>query len=351
MKKTMKRMLSIMLAVVMALGLAPIVTKSVALADGEIEIKSGKTVTADISDTLPRVTYKLVVSKDSKISFTISSELSEETTIILRKGASFETVGNDSYTVGNGQTREIVAYGPADTYYLTVSRVSSTDKGKLTIKCKTEAIDQVNDKEPNSSIEQAVSIDSLKSGNFVGTLIHNDLEDYYKVDIKEKQFFTFSVSAVTNNVVNISFFYLDPATNNKKYVPGLDDKQVSKGASIKETETFSAQLEPGTYYIRISSPVMNQYRFKTDYVETQIDKIVLKKKKVTLKLGKKTTLFKSVKPADANGNLTAKSSDPNKVEIVDARKGIVKGAKVGKSTVTFTYGDGKKVSCVVTVKK
>lgn len=351
MKKTMKRMLSIMLAVVMVLGLAPLMTKSVALADGEIEIKSGKTVTADISDTLPKVTYKLVLPKASKITFTITSELSDDATIFIRKGTYFESVGSDRYTVGNGQTREIIAYGPADTYYLTVARVSSSDKGKITIKCKTAAIDQVNDKEPNSSMEQAMPLSSLKSGDFVGTLTHGDLEDYYRVDIKEKQFFTFSVSAITKDMIDISLFYMDTATNSKKYIPGLDDKQVSKGTNLKETETFSAQLEPGTYYIRISSSVMNQYRFKTDYVETQIDKIVLKKKKVTLKLGKKANLFKSVKPKDANGTLTAKSSDPNKVEIVDARKGIVKGAKVGKSTVTFTYGDGKKVSCVVTVKK
>lgn len=351
MKKTMKRMLSIMLAVVMVLGLAPIVTKSVALADGEIEIKSGKTVTADISDTLPKVTYKLVVPKTSKMSFTISSELSDEVAISLRRGTYFEAVGPDRITVKNGQTKDVIAYGPADIYFLTVSRVASNDKGSVKVKCKVEAVDQINDKEPNSSIEQAMPIENLKSGNFVGTLTHDDLEDYYKVDIKEKQFFTFSVSAMTEDIVNISFFYLDPATNNTKNIPGLNDKQVSKGVNLKETETFSTQLEPGTYYIRINSSVMNQYRFKTDYVETQIDKIVLKKKKVTLKLGKKANLFKSVTPKDANGNLTAESSDPNKVEIVNARKGIVKGAKVGKSTVTFTYGDGKKVSCVVTVKK
>lgn len=351
MKKTMKRMLSIMLAVVMVLGLAPLMTKSVAHADGEIEIKSGKTAVANISDKETKFTYKLVVKKASKISFTITSELSDDATILLRKGTYFESVGSDRYTVGNGQTRELIAYGPADVYYLTVSRVSTTDKGKITIKCKTEAIDQVNDKEPNSSINQAMPLSSLKNGNFVGTLTYNDLEDYYRVDIKEKQFFTFSVSAITQDVVDISLFSIDSATGSQKLVPGLDNKQVSKGANLKETETFSAQLEPGTYYIRISSSVMNQYRFKTDYVETQIEKIVLKKKKVTVKLGKNVTLFKSVKPADANGNLTAKSSDANKVEIVNARKGIVKGAKVGKSTVTFTYGNGKKVSCVVTVKK
>lgn len=344
-------MFSIMLAVVMVLGLAPVMTSNVAKADGEVEMKAGKTVTADISDKLPKVTYKLVVPKASKMSFTISSELSDDATILLKKGTYFEQVGSDRYTVGNGQTREIIAYGPGDVYYLTVARVSSSDKGKVTIKCKTEAIDQVNDKEPNSSMEQAVPLDTLKSGNFIGTLTYNDLEDYYKVDIKEKQFFTFSVSAITKDVVDISLFSIDPTTGSQKLVPGVDNKQVSKGSNLKETETLSAQLEPGTYYIRISSSVMNQYRFKTDYVETQIDKIVLKKKKVTIKLGKKANLFKSVTPKDANGNLTAKSSDPNKVEIVNARKGIVKGAKVGKSTVTFTYGNGKKVSCVVTVKK
>ncbi len=86
-------------------------------------------------------------------------------------------------------------------------------------------------------------------------------------------------------------------------------------------------------------------------VVTPVSKVKLNMPSATMKVGENKTLKATITPASAsNKKLTWKSSDRKIVTVTS--KGVVKGVKAGKATVTATAADGskKKASCVVTVK-
>ena len=76
--------------------------------------------------------------------------------------------------------------------------------------------------------------------------------------------------------------------------------------------------------------------------------ISLKKKK-TMKVGAWILLMPTIKPAKSTDKIKWKSSKP-KVASVNAY-GFVKAKKSGKATITVKTARGKKVKCVITVKK
>ena len=82
-----------------------------------------------------------------------------------------------------------------------------------------------------------------------------------------------------------------------------------------------------------------------------IDSVSLNKSTLNLEVGQEEILLANISPADAtNKEITWISSD-KKVATVNS-KGIVKGIKEGKATITVITKDGsKKASCDVTVKK
>ena len=81
-----------------------------------------------------------------------------------------------------------------------------------------------------------------------------------------------------------------------------------------------------------------------------VKSVKLNKKSITVKKGKKLTLKATISPSNAtNKRVTWKSS--NKKIATVSSKGVVKGVKKGKATITVTTKDGKKTaSCKVTVK-
>ena len=76
--------------------------------------------------------------------------------------------------------------------------------------------------------------------------------------------------------------------------------------------------------------------------------VKLDKKKVSIKKGGWILLSAVLKPESATDTVNWKSSN-KKVASVDAY-GFVKAKKKGKATITVTTGNGKKVTCKVTVK-
>lgn len=78
--------------------------------------------------------------------------------------------------------------------------------------------------------------------------------------------------------------------------------------------------------------------------------ISLNKKKCTLQVGKTVKLKASVKPSKKKKKVTFKTS--NKKVATVSKKGVVKGKKAGKATITAKIkGTKKKATCKVTVKK
>lgn len=88
-------------------------------------------------------------------------------------------------------------------------------------------------------------------------------------------------------------------------------------------------------------------------VKVQKAKVVTKKlaissKKLTLQKGKKATLTVTRNPVSATEKITWKSSNTKVATVTN--KGVVKGKKAGKATITAKTSNGKKVTCKVTVK-
>lgn len=85
--------------------------------------------------------------------------------------------------------------------------------------------------------------------------------------------------------------------------------------------------------------------------DVKVKSVSLNKKSASVQKGKTITLKATVKPTNAsNTDVTWKSSD-TKIATVD-KKGVVKGVKAGKATITVTTKDGNKTAkCKVTVKK
>lgn len=86
----------------------------------------------------------------------------------------------------------------------------------------------------------------------------------------------------------------------------------------------------------------------TSQAAAKTKKIVMNKKKVTLKVGKTFKLkVKKVKPAKASKAVTYKSKS-KKIATV-SKKGVIKGKKAGKTTITVTSKKNKKAKAKVTV--
>ena len=88
-------------------------------------------------------------------------------------------------------------------------------------------------------------------------------------------------------------------------------------------------------------------------IKPPVSKLVLKKKKRTVKAGKKVTLRVTVKPAKASQKVKYTSSKKKYATV--SQKGIVTTKKAGKGhrvTITCTATDGskKKVKCVIKIK-
>lgn len=101
-----------------------------------------------------------------------------------------------------------------------------------------------------------------------------------------------------------------------------------------------------------TSSNVSVFRYK-DYgkIDRAVKKVSLDRTKLTLKKGKKVRLKASASPSNAyDKKVTWKSSRP-KIAKVDAR-GVVRGLKKGRASITATArdGSGKKAVCKVTVR-
>ena len=81
-----------------------------------------------------------------------------------------------------------------------------------------------------------------------------------------------------------------------------------------------------------------------------VKSVKLGKKTASVKKGKKLTLKATVSPSNATNKAVSWTSSNKKIATVSS-KGVVKGVKKGKATITVTTKDGKKTAiCKVTVK-
>lgn len=87
---------------------------------------------------------------------------------------------------------------------------------------------------------------------------------------------------------------------------------------------------------------------KPDKKTVKAKKVVVNKKSIVLKKGKKVKLKAKLKPANATEKVTFKSSNKKVAKVT--KKGVVKAVKKGKCKITVKTESGKKAVVKVTVK-
>lgn len=87
---------------------------------------------------------------------------------------------------------------------------------------------------------------------------------------------------------------------------------------------------------------------KPDKKTVKVKKVVVNKKRIVLKKGKKVKLKAKLKPANATEKVTFKSSNKKVAKVT--KNGVVKAVKKGKCKITVKTASGKKAVVKVTVK-
>jgi uncharacterized protein YjdB len=136
---------------------------------------------------------------------------------------------------------------------------------------------------------------------------------------------------------------------NEKIVSAISDKTSVATVSVKKGVMTITGKKKGTATITVTSTSGATAKVKiTVAKKVNVKKLVLNKKRVTLKKGKKYNLTVTLNPVTATNKITWSSS--NKKVATVTSKGVVKAKKKGKATITVKSSNGKKATCKVTVK-
>ena len=137
-----------------------------------------------------------------------------------------------------------------------------------------------------------------------------------------------------------------------------DNKSVSWSSSNKKIATVTSAgvvkgLKAGTTTITVTTKDGNKKatcKVTVTNPVVKVKSVKLNKKSASVKKGKKLTLKAAINPSNATNKAVSWESSNKKIAVVSS-KGVVKGVKIGKATITVTTKDGKKTeSCKVTVK-
>lgn len=152
---------------------------------------------------------------------------------------------------------------------------------------------------------------------------------YYYVEISETDSYTFSASKGSITLYN------------------------SFGVPVN-----SKRLSPDRYYIKLYTDTYNgtarlEFSKSSQKVPVRIPvkKIILKPSKKTIQAGKKLVLKPICKPSSATNKKIRFRSSKKTIASVSS-KGVVRGKKAGKATITVSAADNKKikVKCRITVR-
>lgn len=352
MKKAMKRVLGIMLALVLAAGILPMADAGTAKAAAPTALKAGKKATAKLDSTTKSGSFQFKVAKASKVKIEVYTDLSSGIDVFVKQDAAgYPDV--ERKVVENGKTLTMVCLVPGGSYLVNYNSKNSSESGKVTVKYTASGLDVDNDKEPNDTNPQAIDFKNLKSGNFNGSILFGEQQDIYKVTVEDldkngQGKVDFSVKILTdgNNKISVRWGTLD-ATGD--FIES-NKKEISKSNGLPDKCSFSEFVGTETHYIIISSNTPVEYNLNIPSLPVPAEKITLKSSKLTMKKGKTANLIKSMTPSGANSGYTYSFSDNKKVKLLNKKTGKIKALKVGTVKVTIKYANGKKAVCTVTIK-
>ncbi len=141
-------------------------------------------------------------------------------------------------------------------------------------------------------------------------------------------------------------------TPNKKANKKVTYKSANKKIATVSSKGYVKGVKAGTTKVTVTSKKNSKKKatIKVVVKKAAVKKVTMKPKTATLAVGGKKTLKATVSPTKNVSKKVAWSTSNKKVATVSS-KGVVKGVKEGKATITAKAADGsgKKATCKVTV--
>lgn len=211
------------------------------------------------------------------------------------------------------------------------------DSGNYRLKARLDAAKN-NEKEPNQTYDNAMSI--KESQAVTGFFSQTDSVDYYKISLKSGR----TVRCIVNSEADEYCFTI--------YDSNLYEKYNCNGNNTG-LRTYETKLGAGTYYVKMQCSNANyigntgKYTLKWKGIQ-YVTGVTLKSKLVAIEKGKKMSLIKTIKPADATNKKLSWTTDNRSVVAVDT-SGKITAKAPGVATITATTKDGTNITVESTI--
>lgn len=187
------------------------------------------------------------------ISFSNTVSFNKIDAIVVKSGNTFVPVKLEKNAQNQLQVLPLMGYVGNTTYEMNIF-LSNGLKYKMNFTTKDAARNA--DIEPNNNYLNAQNI--YVNDHVKGILNSDDTSDFYKVTVPADGKLT--ISAVSTNGVKSNLYLYGAAGSDQSSIQSSYDKV---------TNTFSAGLAAGTYYIRVAGK-NNTYELTTDFIENEV---------------------------------------------------------------------------------
>lgn len=302
--------------------------------------------------------YKFTLSEQSCVSldFTSLDEDAEYNLSIYEEASNGNTNKLQGVSTEGTNNRTGKLRLPAGTYFVVISKRgysrANYDIGYSFQVVKETAASGNYETEPNNS-EETANVISLGT-QYIGNIQSSSDKDYYKADIpyNAKVYFTLTIPRQTKN----SMFRVELTSE--------DDYGYSRTKTYLYSDTNpvntskEVELEPGTYYLKITSGSYSSDAANIDY-KIQLDakelkplkSIDLSSNKREMNVGDKVQLNVAFNPSDADDTRVKYKSDDSSI-IKISNTGMMEALAEGKATITVTSkaDDDIEKELTITVK-
>ena len=363
MRRKLRKITSVCLAVIMIWGVLTIAPISVSAANNTQE--TAKTISTNtyyqgsirtykdgIWTCYDPIYYTFRVSSPSKVSISCKHDLIDSSYSYWTMEL-YNTEGNvllDFSPLGNKINSTSYNVGiPAGTYYIKVSKgyLYSDFEYAMKVNCTSQTNWET---EPNNTYTDG---DTIKTNTYYSGSIrmYEDGiwtcydEDYYKFSLSKATKVNISFK---HNFIDSTYSYWDIKLND---VNGNEHIDFTPIGNKTNSTSSSVNLSAGNYYIKITKGYLHSdidYSFSVNTDSTvNPTSISVSPSSLTLNVGSSYTLAKSVTPSNATTSYTWSSSNTS---VATVSNGKVTAKKAGTANITVKTSNGKTASCYVTVK-
>jgi cell wall-associated protease len=230
-----------------------------AFASSEIELPFDTQVSGDITDSDNEQIYKVTLNQAGRITINFESYIEEVYLDLYDANGEKVWYTQDIYTGSPSNPKKWTDWEDLEpgTYYIKISKYGD-NTGKYNLKVGYTAANN-NEKEPNNGTEEAQLL-TLNNQTVNGFISWNDDSDFYKIVLSKAGRITVNLESYIEDV------YLDLYDANGEKVWYTQDIYTGSPSNPKKWTDWE-DLEPGTYYIKISkyNDRTGKYNLKVNY--------------------------------------------------------------------------------------